>query len=144
MPVAENDLPFEVYIGNGKTESLDEHLRAHPHPSYIAFASRLRDLAVDPHGERAGDVLLAAHNGDRERVEDRYYFATPYHSWHGSPSVQDSRIPLIVAHPKRSTAELQTIVRPFLGRDPRAQDVGALLVGLREGKAAPAMGGRGP
>jgi hypothetical protein len=136
VPVAENDLPFEVYIGNGKTESLDEHLRAHPHPSYIAFASRLRDLAVGPHGERAGDVLLVANNGDRERVEDRYYFATPYHSWHGSPSVQDSRIPLMVAHPKRRTAELQTIVRPFLGRDPRAQDVGALLIGLREGKAA--------
>jgi arylsulfatase A-like enzyme len=143
VPVAETDLPFEVYVGDGKTEPLEEHLRAHPHPSYVAFASRLHDLAVGVHGERAGDVLLLAHNGDRERAIDRYYFASPYHSWHGSPSVQDSRIPLIVAHPQKSTNELQTIVRSFLGREPRPQDVGALLVGLREGKTAiPAL--RGP
>jgi hypothetical protein len=115
VPVADRDLPFEVYVGDGKTEPLEAYLRAHPHPTYVAFASRLRDLAEGPRGERAGDVLLLAHNGDRDRVEDRYYFATPYHSWHGSPSEQDSRIPLIVAHPGKSTAELQTLVWSLLG-----------------------------
>jgi hypothetical protein len=133
VPVPEKDLPFEVYVGNGKTESLEAYLRAHPHPTYAALASRSRDLAVGPHGERAGDVLLIAHNGDRDRPEERYYFAAPYHSWHGSPSLQDSSIPLIVANPKKSTAELESTVRPYLGSQPRAQDVGALLVGLREG-----------
>jgi len=108
---------------------------AHPHPTYVAVAERLRDLAVGLHGERAGDVLLLAHNGDRDRPEDRFYFATPYHSWHGSPSEQDSRIPLVVAHAKRSTAALQATVRSYLGQNPRAQAIGALLVGLREGKA---------
>jgi hypothetical protein len=91
----------------------------------------LHELAVGPHGERAGDVLLLAHNGDRERPEDRYYFATPYHSWHGSPSREDSRIPLIVAHPKKSTAQLKALVSAQLGAQPRAQDVGRLLLGLR-------------
>ncbi len=133
VPPGKDDLPFEVYVGNGRTEPLDEYLRSHPHPSYIAFVPRLRDLAVGPRGDRAGDMLLVAHNGDRDRVEDRYYFASTYRSWHGSPSVQDSRIPLIVAHPKKSTGELQTNVRSFLGHDPRAQGIGALLVGLREG-----------
>ncbi len=133
VPVSEDDLPFEVYVGNGKTEALDAYLRAHPHPTYVAFASRLRDLAVGPHGERAGDVLLLAHNGDRSQVQDRYYFASLYHSWHGSPSKEDSRIPLIVAHPKRTSAELKATVRSFLGAHARAQDVGALLVGLRAG-----------
>ncbi|HEX7479913.1 MAG TPA: alkaline phosphatase family protein [Polyangiales bacterium] len=131
VPVAEDDLPFEVYVGDGKTEPLEAYLEAHPHPTYIAFASRLHELAVGPHGERAGDVLLLAHNGDRERPEDRYYFATPYHSWHGSPSREDSRIPLIVAHPKKSTAQLKALVSAQLGAQPRAQDVGRLLLGLR-------------
>jgi hypothetical protein len=129
--ISEDDLPFEVYVGNGKTKALDAYLRAHPRPTYVACASRLRDLAVGPHGERAGDVLLLAHNGDRARTQDRYYFASPYHSWHGSPSKEDSCIPLIVAHPKRTTAELDATVRSFLGASARAQDIGKLLVGLR-------------
>jgi len=133
-PVAEDDRPFEVYVGEGKTQPLDAYLEAHPHPTYVAFASRLRELAVGPHGERAGDVLLVAHNGDRDRPEERFYFATPYHSWHGSPSQQDSRIPLIVAHPDKSRAELEALVRPYLGANPRAHDIGKLLVGLRNAK----------
>jgi hypothetical protein len=78
--------------------------------------------------------LLLAHNGDRAERQDRYYFALPYHSWHGSPSKEDSRIPLIVAHPKRTTAELEATVRSFLGAHARAQNVGTLLVGLRAGR----------
>jgi hypothetical protein len=136
VPVSENDLPYEVYVGNRKTEPLGEYLRAHPHPTYVALESRLRDLAVGPHGERAGDVLLLAHNGDRDRPEERYYFAAPYHSWHGSPSLQDSSIPVIVAYPKKSTAELKEVVRSYLGREARAQDVGVLLLGLRGRSAA--------
>ena len=138
VPVAETDLPFEVYVGDGKTEPLDSYLGTHPHPTYVAFASRLRDLAVGPRGERAGDVLLLAHNGDRERVQDRYYFASPYHSWHGSPSMQDSCIPLIVANRERSTGELQALVGSFLGAEPRPEEIGQLLVGLREGRTEPA------
>jgi Type I phosphodiesterase / nucleotide pyrophosphatase len=132
VPFAEEDAPFEVYVGDGRTEPVEAHLRAHPRPSYVALGTRLRDLAVGPHGERAGDILLVAHNGDRDRPEERYYFASPYHSWHGSPSLQDSRIPLIVAHPKKSAAALQATVRSYLGQDTRSQLIGALLVGLRE------------
>jgi hypothetical protein len=134
VPVAEDDRPFEVYVGEGETQPLDAYLETHPHPTYVAFDSRLRELAVGPHGERAGDVLLVAHNGDRDRPEDRFYFAAPYHSWHGSPSQQDSRIPVIVAHPDKNAAEIEALVRPYLGANPRAQDVGKLLVGLRLGK----------
>lgn len=66
VPVAENDLPFEVYVGDGKTEPVEAYFREHPHPTYLAVEPRLRDLAVGPHGERAGDVLLLAHNGNRK------------------------------------------------------------------------------
>jgi hypothetical protein len=133
VPVDETDLPYEVYVGDGKTKPIEEYLQAHPHPAYVNFPSRLKDLAVGPHGERAGDVLLVAHNGDREKLEDRYYFAAPYHSWHGSPSKQDSNIPLIVAHPLKTASELEATVGGFLVGGGRAEDVGALLVGLRQG-----------
>ena len=140
--MAETDRPFEVYAGEGKTEPLDTFLAAHPNPTYIEFASRLRDLAVGPHGEGAGDVLLLAHNGDRARPEDRYYFASPYHSWHGSPSIDDSRIPLVVSHPALGTASLEALVRGYLGKAPRAEGIGAILVGPRgkrpAGSTAPA------
>ena len=40
------------------------YLAEHPHPSYIAMEERLHDLAAGKRGERAGDVLLIAHNGE--------------------------------------------------------------------------------
>ncbi|MDB4988587.1 MAG: hypothetical protein JWN04_3765 [Myxococcaceae bacterium] len=133
VPNGHSTRPFEVYVGDGVTEPVEPYLRAHPHPTYIAVASRLHELAVGAHGDRAGDVLLLAHNGDRERAQDRYYFAAPYHSWHGSPSLQDSRIPLIVAHAHKSSEELRELARSYLGEEPHAPQIGTLLIGLREG-----------
>ncbi len=131
-PYFENDLPFEVYVGNGKTVPLGAYLKEHPHPTYEAFEERLRDLAVGPRGERAGDVMLLAHNGDRNTVEERYYFASRYRSWHGSPSHHDSQIPLIVAHPGHSAASLRAQVETVLGPEPRRQQkVTDLILNLR-------------
>ena len=109
---------------------------AHPLIPPRRAKSRLNDLGVGRYGERAGDVLLVAHNGDRDEAQDRFYFAAPYHSWHGSPSAQDSRISLIVARPEKTTPELRDLVQSHLGREPRMQDVGAVVVSLRyaEGK----------
>ena len=135
-PFAEVDLPFEVYVGDGKTVPVDEYLAKHPHPTYVDVASRLRDLAVGPHGERAGDVLLLAHNGDRERPEERFYFAPHYQSWHGSPSRNDSDIPLVVGNPGRAQADIARDVKAVLGQEPHQQAVGELIVRLRGEKKA--------
>jgi hypothetical protein len=131
-PFAETDLPFEVYVGAGKMTPLEEYFKEHPHPTYVAVQSRLRDLAVGPRGERAGDVMLLAHNGDRETPEERYYFASLYRSWHGSPSHRDSDIPLIVAHPGYSTETLRARVEHILGSEPHQQKVTDLLLDLRK------------
>jgi predicted AlkP superfamily pyrophosphatase or phosphodiesterase len=136
-PFAEDDLPFEVYVGERELEPLSSYLSAHPHPSYVAVEERLRDLAAGRFGERAGDVLLIAQNGDVERAEDRYYFAGLYHSWHGSPSRKDSEVPLIVAHARRSTRELGALARSALGAAPRQQDLAELLLRM----LAPGSGG---
>lgn len=136
-PFAEVDLPFEVYVGEGKSIPVEEYLARHPHPTYVELATRLHDLAVGPRGERAGDVLLLAHNGDRERPEERWYFAPHYQSWHGSPSHRDSDIPLIVASADRRADAIAHDVKAILGRAPRQQAIGELLVKLRETSSAP-------
>ena len=130
-PYAENDLPFEVYVGGGKLVPVEKYLEEHPHPTYVEMAARLRDLGQGPHGERAGDIILFANNGDRDRPEQRYYFAAPYHSWHGSPSRQDSEIPLVVSHPGDSTEAIGALVRRALGDHPHQQKVTDLLLTLR-------------
>jgi hypothetical protein len=130
-PWAEDDLPFEVYVGDGKLVDVATYLADHPHPTYVALAERLRDLAVGKHGERAGDLLLLAHNGDREELADRFYFAAKYRSWHGSPSRRDSEIPFIVSRPDLGTDALHAEVGPVLGTAPRQASVTEVLLRLR-------------
>jgi hypothetical protein len=137
QPYAENDLPFEVYVGGSKVVPVERFLAEHPHPTYVELAARLRDLGEGPRGERAGDIVLIAHNGDRDTAEERYYFAEPYHSWHGSPSRQDSEIPLVVGRAGATTDELGAIVRRVLGEHPRQQKVTDLLLALRHQPLAP-------
>jgi len=130
-PVTAIDLPFEVYIGGGKTLPIDDYLKLHPHPTYVALATRMNDLAVGIHGERAGDIVLLAHNGDREDPKDRYYFAAPYRSWHGSPSRVDSELPFIVAHPRERASAIRHRVRGVLGDHPLQQKVADVMLELR-------------
>lgn len=130
-PVAAIDRPFEVYLGGGKTMPIDAYLAAHPHPTYVDVARRLDELAVGPHGERAGDLLLLAHNGDRSQAADRFYFAAPFRSWHGSPSRTDSEVPLIVANPHVTAAAIHAWVGAKLGDRPYQRKVADIVLGLR-------------
>jgi hypothetical protein len=130
-PWEEADAPFEVYLGNKKTMPIGEWLAAHPHPTYVALEARMHDLAVGKRGERAGDIMLIAHNGDREAPGDRFYFAAPYRSWHGSPSRMDSELPFIVAHPKEPMAPLAKWIAGVLGDRPHQQKITEVLLGLR-------------
>jgi hypothetical protein len=133
-PFSEKDAPFEVYVGDGETMTVTAYLAQHPHPTYVEVEARLDDLAVGRHGERAGDIMLLAHNGDREIPDERYYFASPYRSWHGSPSRQDSEIPFIVASPKFEAQQIRARVAALLGPSPRQQKVTDVLLDLRSDK----------
>ncbi len=134
-PVPDIDLPFQVYVGDGHTVPLEDYLRDHPHPTYVAFPERMRELAVGVHGERAGDIILIPHDGDRDHPEERYYFASEqYHSWHGSASRADSEIPLIVANRHHRSAEIGAWVRHVLDGRPRLEKLNELVIGLREGQ----------
>ncbi len=133
-PVPDIDRPFEVYVGGGRTMPVEDYLREHPHPTYIAFPERLRELAVGVHGERAGDLLLIPHDGDVGTPSERYYFAHPYHSWHGSASRADSEIPLIVANRHHSSVQIAAWVKRVLDGKPYLPKLSDLVIGLREGQ----------
>ena len=129
---AQDDLPFEVYVGHGKLLPLRDYLRTHPHADWVAFESRLRDLAVGRYGERAGDVILIARNGHGVTADGRYYFsASKQESVHGSASQLDSEVALVVAHPGRSVADLESIVRGVLREDSRSRQATDLVLRLR-------------
>jgi len=130
------DQVFEVYIGDGKTQPIDAWLAAHPRPGYVDMADRLHDLTVGPHGDRAGDVILVAHNGDRDTPEERYYFAPLYHSWHGSPSRRDSDIPLIVARRGHDAVEIEQKIESVLAGRHQQRLIADVIIALREGAAA--------
>jgi hypothetical protein len=131
----EQQAPFSVYVGDGRLVSIGQYLAQHPHSTYVDLEQRLRDLAVGRYGARAGDVLLIAANGNRDKPEQRYYFASRYRSWHGSPSRQDSEIPLIVAHPRHTAAELARTVQQALGKKPYQQRFSEVLLDLRYGSS---------
>ncbi len=123
--------PFLVHSLDGTQVPPSEYLQAYPHPTYVALASRLRDLGTGPHGDRAGDVVLVANNGNRSAAADRFYFASLYRSWHGSPSRQDSEVPFIVAHSGRSREDLCRLVQDAWGSDPKLSSVAKVLLRLR-------------
>jgi hypothetical protein len=55
---------------------------------------------------------------------------------HGSASKQDSEIVLILAHPGRSAAELESIAGDVFGRDSRSRQVTDLVLLLRGSRDA--------
>jgi predicted AlkP superfamily pyrophosphatase or phosphodiesterase len=130
-PFAHVDAPFQVYIGRGRLQPIAQYLASHPHPTYVHLEKRLEALAVGPAGERAGDVILIACNGEKDDPEERYYFSSRYRSWHGSPSKQDSEIPLIVAHPRESSTELGRKVKSVLAHEPFQEKFTDVLIALR-------------
>jgi hypothetical protein len=125
-------LPFEVYVGDGQTVPVRQYLDARPHAGYEEFVPRLRDLTVGPAGDRAGDLILLAHSGDRLNPAERFYFSSRQYAEHGSPSRRDSDVSLIVAHPDLRAEAIRGRVQAVLGKDPRQQRIGELIVRLRE------------
>ena len=92
-----------------------------------------------PHGDRAGDVLLLAKSGLNRPIEDRFYFSEPYRSWHGSPSQQDSHVPIIVASPKAKGASLRELVLRVAGGNPSQLDIVPIVRALLQQKVAPSV-----
>jgi hypothetical protein len=128
-PVGEDALPFQVWDGT-RLVTVAEYLARNLRPDLLDLESRLDALAAGPFGHRAGDVLLLARSGAERPIEDRYYFSSEYRSWHGSPTAQDSRVPLIVARRGMPAAAIRQIVEQSTGDRSSQLDVTRLILAL--------------
>jgi hypothetical protein len=114
-----------------------EYLREHPRPDLLDLERRMDGLSAGPYGNHAGDVLLLARSGMERPIEERFYFSGRYHSWHGSPSPQDSRIPLVVAQPGGDGRHLHARIQAVAGDHPSQLDITRIILSLL-GRPAPA------
>jgi len=113
VPDRERDALW-VVDEDGALEPLRAHLRRHPRPTWLDPVRRLRELALGPYGDRAGDVILISRLDAALPAEERTYFSAPSHSWHGGPTQMDSEVPLLVATPGASGRDLRARVERHL------------------------------
>ncbi len=125
-PPGQNALPFQVFDGK-KLVPIPEYLARHPRPDLLQLDARMKWLGAGPYGERVGDIVLLARSGLERPIEDRFYFSHPYRSWHGSPTLQDSHIPFVLARQGDTGKRLQTIVKAAMGKFPSQLDVVPLV-----------------
>lgn len=130
-PVApgQDALPFQVWDGE-RLVPIAQYLARNPRPELLELERRLDGLAAGPYGHRAGDVLLLARTGMELPIEQRFYFSSRYHSWHGSPTRQDSEIPLLVAQPGASGAAIRTRVQRAAGPRPDQLGITPIILDL--------------
>ncbi len=116
-PPGKNTLEYEIFDGH-RLVPIWEYLIRHPRPDLLQLDRRMQWLSAGPYGNRSGDILLLSRSGLNQPIQDRYYFSAPYHSWHGSASMQDSHIPLIVARKDYTGAKLKQLVDKVAGSQP--------------------------
>lgn len=122
-------LPFQVFDGQ-RLVPIAAYLAANPRPELLDLERRLQGLAAGPYGHRAGDVLLLARTGMHLPPRERFYFSSSNHSWHGSPTLQDGEIPLLVAHPGMTGDAVRARVLRAVGERPDQLSVTPLILDL--------------
>jgi hypothetical protein len=133
-PWDQDAAPYRIFDGR-KLVEIDDYLEEHPRPDLLQLDRRMRWLSAGPHGDRAGDILLLAKSGLDRPIEDRYYFSSLYHSWHGSASEQDSHVPFIVACSRCTGQDLQKLVNKVSrNRGPSQLDLTPLALTLLQSK----------
>ena len=120
---------FEVFDGT-KLVPIYQYLWEHPRPDLVDLDRRMRWLSQGPYGDRAGDIIVLPRFDITLPIAQRFYFGPRYHSEHGSPTMQDSHVPFVVACPTKSGRELQQMVERKLSPQPSQLDVVPLIRSL--------------
>jgi hypothetical protein len=93
----------------------------------IQLDQRMKWLGAGPHGDHAGDIVVLPRFSIKDPINQRYYFGPRYYSEHGSPSLQDSHIPFVLARTTFSGQQLRAIARPTIDAEPTQLDVVPLI-----------------
>jgi hypothetical protein len=123
--------PFKVWDGKSLVPVRD-YLAANPRPDLLDLEHRLEGLGAGRYGHRSGDVMLLSRYREQDPETQRYYFASKYRSWHGSPSRQDSEMLFALARPASTGAELRAKMHAAIGERPSQLDVTPLILQLLE------------
>ncbi|MBF6567674.1 MAG: alkaline phosphatase family protein [Candidatus Binataceae bacterium] len=136
VPVAagRNTHEFEIFDGR-RLVPIRDYLRRHPRPDLVDLDQRMRWFSAGPYGDRDGDIVVLPKFSYTKPIQDRYYFGPPYCSEHGSPSLQDSHIPLVLASTAASGQQLRRLVRGLTARPPTQLDVVPLIKAIVKGSA---------
>jgi hypothetical protein len=123
--------PFKVFDGR-RLVSMHRYLERNPRPDLADMEKRMKWLGDGPYGGRAGDIVILAKASSTIPIQDRYYFATTMHySWHGSPDMSDSNVPLILALGGGSGTVMQDIMNNVShGETPSQMDLTPLILAL--------------
>ncbi len=123
--------PFKVFDGR-ELVSIHRYLERNPRPDLADLEERMKWLGDGPYGGRAGDIVILPKASSTIPIQDRYYFAvTTHYSWHGSPDMSDSNVPLILALDGGSGTVMQDIVENSRhGRTPSQMDLTPLVLTL--------------
>jgi hypothetical protein len=119
---------FGIFDGR-KLVPVYEYLWRHPRPDLIQLDKRIRWLSAGPYGDRVGDIAVLP-RFTNVPMQNRFYFGPRYHSEHGSPSMQDSHIPFVLACTTASGEHLQSLVEGTVNREPSQLDVVPLTLRL--------------
>ena len=109
---------YEIFDGHRLVPIWEYLLRAsaaRSDPAQPADAMAERGAVRQSRRRRAAAVEVGTATANSDQ---RYYFSAPYHSWHGSASMQDSHIPLIVARKDYPGAKLKKLVDAIAGDEP--------------------------
>lgn len=123
-----NTNTFEIFNGR-KLVPIYEYLWRHPRPDLVQLDKRMRWLSAGPYGDRAGDIVVLPRFTDVP-IQNRFYFGPRYHSEHGSPSLQDSHIPFVLACTTASGEHLRSLVKHSVNSEPSQLDVVPLILHL--------------
>jgi hypothetical protein len=121
-----NTRPFDIFDGKHLLP-ISTYLAGHPRPDLVRLDQRMKWLAAGPHGDRAGDIVVLPHFSTKDPIEQRYYFGPRYYSEHGSPSLQDSHVPFVLARAGFSGKRLRAIAKPTIDAEPTQLDVAPLI-----------------
>jgi len=118
---------FEVFDGR-RLIPIHTYLVEHPRPDLVEVTRRMNWLGEGPYGDRAGDIVLLGKASMSLPIQDRFYFShTSYYAWHGSLTLQDGHIPLVVARSSASGDQLKALVNQVVHNPPSALDVAPLI-----------------
>jgi hypothetical protein len=123
-----NTNTFEIFNGN-KLVPIYEYLWGNPRPDLVQLDKRMRWLSAGPYGDRTGDIIVLP-RFTNVPIQNRFYFGPPYHSEHGSPSMQDSHIPFVLACTTASGEHLHSLVKHSVNSEPSQLDVVPLILQL--------------